>query len=300
MTEEKNSEEKTPSPARETAPVTSGGAETTNPLEEAAEKIQNDFFADFDPEKVNDDPETLLKAGVHFGHRRARRHPRMKPFIFTVRDGVTIIDLRKTQEGLRAAGKFLAEVRRSGKPILFSTTKKQAVDLLRSAAERAGEPYVINRWLGGTFTNFAVIGKRVKYLVMTEEKMAKGSFRKYTKFEQLKKKEEIDKLNRKMGGLKKMRELPGALVVLDVKADALAVAEARKAGIPVVAITDTNVDPSLVDYPVPANDDAVSSLKLLLGLMLKYLEGVTPTEKKNSRESGKATGKGAKEKTKEK
>ncbi len=260
-------------------------ASESNTIEAAVKSagLPTDFFADLDLDSLNDDLETLLKAGAHFGHQKSRRHPRMRPYIYTVRGGVTIIDLVKTREGLRRAAEFLSGVRRKGQGILFVTTKKQAVDLLKSAASRADEPYVVNRWLGGTFTNFSVIGKRVKYLIQTEERMAKGAFRKYTKFEQLKKQEEIDKLNRKMGGLKKMSRLPGAIVVLDVKADILAVREARRAGIPVVAITDTNVDPSLVDYPIPANDDAVSSLRLILGLLLKAIVNTKPETSKTKK-----------------
>ena len=256
--------------------------------------IQNDIFAEFDLDSIDDQPETLLKAGVHFGHQKSRRHPRMQSHIFTSRGGVSIIDLTKTREGLNLAIKFLVQVRKSGKQILFATTKKQALNLVKSAALRAGEPYVINRWLGGTFTNFPVISKRVKYLIQTEEKMTKGAFRKYTKFEQLKKQEEINKLNYKMGGLKKMTQLPGAVVVMDVKADNLVVVEARKAGVPIVAITDTNVDPSLVDYPIPGNDDAISSLRLILALLLKSIVSVSPTVKEVKKTQSKSISRGQK------
>ncbi len=235
-----------------------------------------DFFVDANVAEFDDSLEALLKAGAHFGHQKSRRHPRMMPYIFGVRGTVTIIDLEKTQQGLREAQEFLTSVRKSGKKILFVTTKKQMVDLLQSAAQRAGEPYVVERWIGGTFTNFPQIRRRVRALVRMEEDAAKGVFQKYTKLEQLKKQEEIEKLNRKMGGLKNMDTLPGAIVVVDVKSDALAVREARAAGVPVVAITDTNVDPGVVDYVIPANDDAISSVKLILGLLLKALENVVP------------------------
>ncbi len=248
-----------------------------------------DFFATADLSSYTDDLEALLKAGAHFGHQKSRRHPRMIPYIFTVRGGVTIIDLEKTQRGIRSAAEFLTSVRKSGKHILFVTTKKQMLDLLKSAANRADEPYVIERWIGGTFTNFPQIRSRVKALLKMEEDMEKGVFLKYTKLEQLRKREEIAKLNRKMGGLKKMDTLPGAIVVLDVKADALAVNEARKQGIPVVAIADTNIDVSMVDYPIPANDDAISSVKTILGLLLKALDGVVAAPPKTSKNSKSVT-----------
>lgn len=235
-----------------------------------------DAFADFDGAQASDALEVLLKAGVHFGHQKSRRHPRMQPYIFDVRNTVTIIDLEKTQAAIRAAQAFLVEVRRSGKPILFSTTKRQMTDLVKSAAVRGGEPYVVERWIGGTFTNLPVIRRRVKQLLKMEEDQAKGVFRKYTKLEQLRKQEEIEKLNRTMGGLKTMEDLPGALVVVDLKMDALAVREARAKGVPIVAITDTNVDPSDIDYAIPANDDAISSVRTILGLLLAPVLAVTP------------------------
>ncbi len=235
-----------------------------------------DFFANMQFDGVDDSLESLLKVGAHFGHQKSRRHPQMLPYIFGVRGTVTIIDLIKTQKGLRDAQKFLTSVRKSGKKILFVTTKKQMVDLVQSAAQRIDEPYVVERWIGGTFTNFSQIRGRVRALLKMEDGMERGSFRKYTKLEQLKKREEIAKLNRKMGGLKKMDLLPGAIVVIDVNTDALAVREARKQGIPIVAITDTNVDPRVVDYAIPANDDAISSVKLILSLLMKSVDGITP------------------------
>ncbi len=248
-----------------------------------------DFFAEMDLMQADDSLESLLKAGAHFGHQKSRRHPRMMPYIYGVRGTVTIMDLAQTQKGIRDAQKFLASVRKSGKKILFVTTKKQMVDLIQSAAQRIGEPYVVGRWIGGTFTNFSQIRGRVRSLVQMEDKMEKGLFQKYTKFEQLKKQEEIEKLNRKMGGLKKMDELPGAIVIVDVKTDALAVAEARNQGIPVVAITDTNVDPRLVDYVIPANDDAISSVKLILSLLLKAVDVITPVKPQPAKRSQRST-----------
>ncbi len=263
--------------------VTADAAEEVDALTPVAEQAvakkptsMKDFFVDMQFDDIDDSLEALLKAGAHFGHQKSRRHPQMMPYIFGVRGTVTIIDLIKTQKGIREAQDFLISVRKSGKKILFVTTKKQMVDLIRSAAQRVDEPYVVERWIGGTFTNFSQIRSRVRALLKMEDDMERGSFRKYTKFEQLKKREEIEKLNRKMGGLKKMDTLPGAIVVVDVNVDALAVREARKQGIPVVAITDTNVDPRYVDYAIPANDDAISSVKLILTLLMKSIDGVAP------------------------
>ncbi len=255
------------------------------------------FFADADLAAFDDTMAALLKSGVHFGHQKSRRHPRMTPYIFATRGGTTIIDLAATRRGVREAQDFLVSVRKSGKPILFVTTKRQMLDLLRSAAERAGEPYVIDRWIGGTFTNFRQIRARVKSLIRMEEDLEKGVYLKYTKLEQLRKREEIEKMNRKMGGLKTMDTLPGAIVVVDVKADALAVREARKAGVPVVALTDTNVDPQLADYAIPANDDAISSVKHILGLLLKALDGVVARPRTEEKKATRRMTDGVKKQT---
>ncbi len=270
MTEEKSV---TPSATEENI---DNNEQPTDVAENAKTALVSDYFANVDLDSVDDSLESLLKAGVHFGHQKSRRHPRMAPYIFGVRGMVTIIDLEKTQKGIRDAQDFLTSVRKSGKRILFVTTKKQMIDLVKSAAQRVDEPYVVRRWIGGTFTNFSQIRNRVRALIRMEEEMEKGFFRKYTKLEQLKKSEEINKLNRKMGGLKNMDDLPGAIVVVDVKKDILAVREARRQGIPVVAITDTNADPFLVDYVIPANDDALSSVKVILSLLLKAINTITP------------------------
>ena len=214
---------------------------------------------------------TLLKSGAHFGHQKARRHPRMDEYIYGTRNGISIIDLEKTIVKLHEALEFLARVQREGKQILFVGTKKQSCDLVAAAARYCGMPYVVGRWLGGTFTNFENIKKRVKYLIKAEESFAKGEFRRYTKFEQMKKVEEIEKMERKMGGLKTMAELPGAVFVTDLKEDDLAVKEARRVGIPVIAIADTNVDPTVAHYPIPANDEAIFSLRFILAHVCKAL-----------------------------
>jgi small subunit ribosomal protein S2 len=229
------------------------------------------YFADFDFSKVEVSLENMLKSGVHFGHMKSRRHPKMDEYIYTTRNNINIIDLQKTLEKLEKAIAFLQALKKEGKPILFVGTKKQARVLAQSLAERLGMPYVVERWIGGTFTNFKVIRGRTKYLTDSEEKMAKGEFKKYTKLEQLKKMEELEKLEKRMGGIKYMAELPGAVFIVDVKESMIAVKEAKKMGIPVSGIVDTNADPSDIDYPIPANDDAISSLRFLLGCVGKAL-----------------------------
>lgn len=243
-----------------------------------------DFFAAFDFTKLDASLEGLLKAGVHFGHLKSRRHPKMDEYIYTTRKNINIVDLQKTSEKLEAAAQFLAEVVKSGKPILFVGMKKQTQDTVKSLAVRLGESYVIDRWLGGTLTNFSCIHSRAKYLNETHDKLEQGEFKKYTKFEQAKKGEEVEKLERKVGGIKRMGQLPGAIVIADVKEAGLVVNEARKMHIPIIGITDTNTDPSFVDYPVPGNDDALSSLRLLLGSL-----GKTVLETKEKMTAEKAT-----------
>lgn len=236
-----------------------------------SEEASEHYFASFDFAKIDASLEGLLKAGVHFGHLKSRRHPKMDEYIYTTRKNINILNLEKTAEKLKTAGKFLAEVTRNGKPILFVGMKKQTQDTVQSLAMRLGESYVIDRWLGGTLTNFSCINSRAKYLNETQDKLLQGEFKKYTKFEQAKKSEEVEKLERKVGGIKHMSQLPGAIVIADVKEATLVLHEARKMNIPVIGITDTNTDPSLVDYPIPGNDDALSSLRLLLGYLGKTI-----------------------------
>lgn len=230
-----------------------------------------DYFADFDFPGLKLDLESMLKSGVHFGHQKSRKDPRMEPYIYTTRKGISILDLQRTSEKLEEALAFLKEIKSSGKQVLFVGTKKQIKDILRSAAKRCEMPYIVERWLGGTFTNFRVIRSRAKYLNDGLSKMEKGEFNMYTKLERMKKVEELEKLEKKMGGIKDMAELPGVVFVADVKEDELAVKEARKVGIPVVGIVDTNCNPAVVDYPIPANDDAISSVRLILAYICKAL-----------------------------
>lgn len=232
------------------------------------------YFADFDFSKGELSMEAMLKAGVHFGHMKSRRHPRMDEYIYTTRNGISILDLQKTLVKLKTAADFLVSVRRAGRDIVFVATKKQARGLVRSLAERLRSPYVVERWLGGTFTNFSVIRGRGRYLCDMQEQGARGEFKKYTKFEQARLHEELEKLEKRVGGIKYMEELPGAVFVADVKDSGIVAREARAKGVPVVGIVDTNADPSLIDYPIPANDDAVSALRYLLAMVGKFLVDV--------------------------
>lgn len=228
-------------------------------------------FTEFDFSGLDRSLESMLKSGVHFGHLKSRLHPRMADFVFLTRQNINIIDLEKTDEYLGRAGEFLASVAKSGKPILFVGMKKHTHVFVKSLAERLGEHYVIDRWLGGTLTNFSCIRKRTTYLCDTEEKLERGAFNMYTKFERQKKLEEVERLKRRMGGIKNMKELPGAIVIADGKEAKIVVDEARAMGVPVVAIIDTNADPSAVEYPIPGNDDALSSLRFLLGSLGKTI-----------------------------
>ncbi len=237
--------------------------------EKATEESSDNYFATLDFNKLDASLEGLLKAGVHFGHLKSRRHPKMDEYIYTTRKNINIINLQKTAEKLSAAEKFLTEVIKSGKPILFVGMKQQTHATVKSLAERLGQHYVIDRWLGGTLTNFSCIRGRARYLVEAEAKFAAGEFKKYTKFEQGKKMEEVERLEKKVGGIKGMEGLPGAIIIADTKEADLVVYESRKMKVPIVGIVDTNTDPSNVDFPIPGNDDALSSLRLLLGSLGK-------------------------------
>ena len=237
--------------------------------EEVTEK--KSFFAGLTMAKLEVSLEDMMKAGVHFGHQKSRKNPKMGEYIFTTKKGINIIDLQKTKEKTVAAMEFITELKKGGKQVLFVGTKIQVKDLVQDVADFCSMPYVVERWLGGTFTNFKAIRSRTKYLTDSEDKMEKGEFKKYTKFEQMKKGEELEKMNKRMGGIKHMVELPGAIFVTSVKDDALAITEARKMGIPVIGIADTNTDPSKIDFPIPANDDAISSIRLILSYAAKAI-----------------------------
>lgn len=272
MTEEKQKEEISESASVGTGVQSASDSVASVDSEERGEALASDYFGSLDLRTVEVSLESLLKAGVHFGHMKSRRHPKMSPYTYTTRNGLNIVDLKKTAQKLEEAGSFLVSVKKSGKSILCVGTKKQTHDLVRSFAKRLGLPFVVDRWLGGTFTNFSVIRSRTKYLRETSEKLGRGDYKRYTKFERMKIGEELEKLERRMGGIKHMTDLPGAVLLADVKESAIVIREARRAGIPVVGVVDTNADPSDIDYPIPGNDDAISSLRLLFSALAKTLD----------------------------
>lgn len=206
---------------------------------------------------------SLLEAGVHFGHQTRRWNPKMRSFIFTQRNGIHIIDLQQTVVMLGKARDFVRDLVASGQDMLFVGTKKQAQETVEQEAKRGGMFYVNQRWLGGTLTNFQTIQARIDHLVRLEDRKARGEFDRLPKKEARKLEEEIARLNRQLGGIKEMTRLPGALFVVDPSKEKIAVAEARRMGIPVVAMVDTNCNPDEIDYPIPANDDAIKAVRLL-------------------------------------
>ncbi|GAA6514287.1 30S ribosomal protein S2 [Merdimmobilis hominis] len=209
----------------------------------------------------------LLEAGVHFGHQTRRWNPKMAQYIFTERNGIYIIDLQKTVKKLEEAYMFVRDVAANGDTVLFVGTKKQAGDSVREEAERAGVHYVNARWLGGMMTNFKTIRRRIERLNQLQKMEEDGTFDRLPKKEVIKLRLEIEKLEKFMGGIRTMNKLPGALFVVDPRKEKIAVSEAKKLGIPVVAIVDTNCDPDEVDYVIPGNDDAIRAVKLIAQTM---------------------------------
>jgi len=214
---------------------------------------------------VTVDIKALLEAGVHFGHKTSRWHPKMAPYIHSKRQDSHIIDLVKTVDGLEKALPFLTSVAAAGKPILFVATKKQTKEAVKAVAEKLNQPYMTTRWMGGSLTNVATISRQIKKLVDLEKQMASGDLeKKYNKLEIQRFQEEIDELELKYGGIKNLSGKPGALFLIDVIGDINAIKEAKTIGVPVVAIVDTNADPTPVDYVIPGNDDAIKGVNLLL------------------------------------
>ena len=209
----------------------------------------------------------LLEAGVHFGHQTRRWNPKMKEYIFTERNGIYIIDLQKTVKKVDEAYNFVKEISAEGKDILFVGTKKQAQDSIKEEAERVGMYYVNNRWLGGMLTNFKTIQKRIARMDQIEKMEEDGTFDLLPKKEVSKLKIEKEKLDKFLGGIRNLKGIPGALFVVDPRKEKIAIAEAHKLNIPVVAIVDTNCDPDEVDYVIPGNDDAIRAVKLIAGAM---------------------------------
>ena len=209
----------------------------------------------------------LLEAGVHFGHQTRRWDPRMAEYIFQARNGIHIIDLQKTSKKLDEAYEFMKEQAEEGRTVLFIGTKKQAQDCVKEAAEKTGMYYVNQRWLGGTLTNFKTIRKRIERLTQLEQMEQDGTFDVLPKKEVVLLRKEMDKLNKNLGGIKEMTEIPGVMFVVDPKKEHIAIQEARKLNIPVVGLVDTNCDPNDVDYVIPGNDDAIRAVKLITDVM---------------------------------
>jgi small subunit ribosomal protein S2 len=205
----------------------------------------------------------LLEAGVHFGHRVKRWHPKMRSYIFTERNGIHIIDIQQTVQRLEATVELIKEDVSNGGMLLFVGTKKQAQENLAEAAARCGMPYVNQRWLGGTLTNFRTIRQRIDYLIDLEQGFERGEYEKLTKKEILGLERKMAKLNRRLGGIKNMDRLPSMVFITDVRREHIAVKEAKKLGIPIIAMVDTNCDPTPIDHIIPANDDAIRSIKLI-------------------------------------
>ena len=222
---------------------------------------------------------SLLEAGVHFGHQTRRWNPKMRKFIFTERNGIHILDLQQTVHRLEEASAFARDLVADGGTILFVGTKRQAQETTESEAKRCGMPYVTTRWLGGTLTNFHTIQGRIDYLVRLEDSRARGEMDHLPKKERLLKEEEITRLNRYLGGIKEMTALPGAIFIVDTTKENIAVAEALRIGIRIVALVDTNCDPDVIDYPIPSNDDAIRAIKLIAARIADaVLEGLTTRE----------------------
>lgn len=222
---------------------------------------------------------SLLEAGVHFGHQTRRWDPRMRDFIFTERNGIHIIDLQQTVQRLSEACDFVRELVASGKSILFTGTKRQAQETIETEAKRCLMPYVNNRWLGGTLTNFATIQTRIDHVVRLEDAKARGEYDRLPKKEVLKIDKQIERLNRHFGGIKEMTQLPGAIFVVDTTMERIAVAEARRVGIPIVAMVDTNGNPDEVEHPIPSNDDAIRAVRLITSRIADAaLEGLSMRE----------------------
>ncbi len=207
----------------------------------------------------------LLESGAHFGHQTSHWNPHMKKYIFTKRNGIHIIDLEQTATMLEAACKFVKELAADNGKILFVGTKKQAQDIIQEEAKRCGMYFINQRWIGGVLTNFSAIQSRIDYLVKLEDQQAKGDFARLPKKEAMKLGEEIDRLNKNMGGFKEMTGLPDALFIIDPVKEKIAIIEARRLGIPIIAVVDTNCLPDIIDYPIPANDDAIRAIKLITG-----------------------------------
>src|SRR5450759_688462 len=210
---------------------------------------------------------SLLEAGVHFGHRTRRWHPKMRTFIFTERNGIHIIDLQQTMRQVNTAYGIVRDTVRNGGLVLLVGTKKQAQETIRTEADRCGMPFVVERWLGGTLTNFRTIRQRVEFMADLERRKERGELDRLPKKEAQILTNELQRLNTRLGGLRSMTHLPDILFIVDVQRESLAVTESNKLNIPIVAMVDTNCDPDPINYPIPSNDDAIRAIKLMAGKM---------------------------------
>jgi len=205
----------------------------------------------------------MLQSGVHFGHQTSKWHPKMKKYVFGSRQGIHIINLEETQKALEVAMDFLKKTAARGGTVLFVGTKKQAASIIEEAAKGCEMPYVTKRWLGGTLTNFSSVAQQIRKLKDMKRKQEKGELAKYTKLEQLRMSEQIELLESKVGGIQELTRIPDAILIFDIRKDKTALEEALRRGVKVVAVCDTNVNPLNVDYPIPANDDAIKSIQLM-------------------------------------
>lgn len=230
----------------------------------------------------------LLKAGVHFGRRTSRWNPKMKKFIYTQREGIHIIDLQKSLEKLKEAQEYLKQIASSGGKVLFIGTKKQAKEIVKKAAQDCQMPYATQRWLGGAFTNFGQIKKQIDKLIDLREKEKKGEFEKYTKKERLGLKDEMERLEKNIGGMVALDKLPDAVLIVDTNNDKIAFREALKKNIPVVATVDTNIDPTNITKPIPANDDGIKSIQIILdSLTFAIKEGMASKKEEKPQQKEK-------------
>jgi len=222
----------------------------------------------------------LLDAGVHFGHLTRKWNPRMAPYIFMEQNGIHIIDLKKTESRLEEAKAAAKNIAKSGRRILFVSTKKQAKEIVSTEAAKAGMPHVTERWLGGMLTNFQTVRRSIKRMQVIDKMATDGTFERLNKKERLMLDREKIKLARVLGGIEEMTKLPGALFVVDIKREHLAISEAQRLGIPVIALVDTNSDPTLVNYPIPGNDDASKSIELIVSELASAISEGTAARKK--------------------
>jgi len=230
------------------------------------------------PQELDPKLQEMMEAGLHFGHNKSRTHPKMRQYVNGIRNMVHLIDVKQTKEKLEEALSFAEELAKDKKTLLFIGTKVQIKTPVRETAQACGFPYIVDRWIGGLFTNFEIVSKRIELLKELEEKEQSGELKKYTKKERLMMSRQKEDLEKKFGGVKKLEKLPDAIFICDLDENQMALREAQQKGIPVIAITDTNTDPSQVEYPIPANDDAVSSVHYILDKFKDILAGVKPAK----------------------